>query len=88
MISVEGIRQAIEDDVIAKIRSDHERRFAVVSIPEPRTPYLKTVEKLMPNELTIACAAACGMSPPPLLATFREIGGKDPQLVREQLPLV
>lgn len=65
---------------------DH-RRFAVVSIPDPRTPYVRALEKLWPTPMAMAVAESLGRRPAPVLATFEELGRSDAQLVRLELPL-
>jgi len=81
---VNELKNDIEATAVARLT---ERRFAVVSRRDPRTPYVKAVEKLWPTPVVTACAEATGSRPPPLLATFVELGGRNPELVRKELPL-
>lgn len=116
-MNVDGIKQAVEDNVIAELKRRHEdqqqkarleavvnldlskielrvaarqaaeRRLSIESIPDPRTPYVRTLEKLWPTLMAQAVAESLGRRPPPVLGTFIELGHKQPQLVRLALPL-
>lgn len=82
-------RLAVADMDLADIErrfAEHQRRFSVVSVSEPATPYVKAIQKLWPTFVDGAIAEVVGRRPVPVLATFMELGGKA-RLIRQELPL-
>lgn len=65
-----------------------ESRFAVQMRSDLRTPYAKVQNQLVPRPTVVAAAEVCGTYPPPILATYMELGRKDASLVGVVLPLV